>query len=44
MFQSMGINSPRYNGARRAFAAGLAIVITLVNVSFPLSVLFGIVD
>ena len=44
MLQSMGINSPRYNGARRAFAAGLATVITLVNVSFPLSVLFGIVD
>jgi len=44
MFQSMGINSPRYNGARRMFAAGLAGVITLVNVSFPLSVLFGIVD
>ncbi|MCO5319611.1 MAG: succinate dehydrogenase cytochrome b subunit [Microthrixaceae bacterium] len=43
MFQSMGINSPRYNGARRAIAAGVAGAITIVNVSFPLAVLFGIV-
>ena len=25
MFQSLGLNSPRYNGARRVFAAGFAV-------------------
>lgn len=43
MFQSMGLNSPRYNAARRWVAAAIAVPVTLVNVSFPLAVLFGIV-
>jgi succinate dehydrogenase / fumarate reductase cytochrome b subunit len=43
MFQSMGLNSPRYNGARRAIAAGVAVAVTVVNVSFPIAVLTGIV-
>lgn len=43
MFQSMGINSPRYNNARRTFSIGLAVLITVVNVSFPIAVLTGIV-
>jgi succinate dehydrogenase / fumarate reductase cytochrome b subunit len=44
MFQSMGINSPQYNGARRAFAAGFATIVAVVNISFPVAVLAGIVD
>ncbi len=43
MFQSMGINSPRYNGIRRWIAGGIAVAITVVNVSFPISVQLGIV-
>ncbi|MEI2699465.1 MAG: succinate dehydrogenase cytochrome b subunit [Microthrixaceae bacterium] len=31
MFQSMGVNSPRYNGVRRAFAAGFVIVTIGMN-------------
>ena len=43
MFQSLGINSPRYNGLRRWIAGGIAAAITIVNVSFPVSVQLGIV-
>ena len=43
MFQSMGLNSPQYNGARRAFAAGFAVVVAGVNCSFPIAVQLGIV-
>ena len=35
MFQSLGISNPAYNGLRRNFAAGLAAVILIGNVSFP---------
>lgn len=41
MFQSMGINHPRFNALRRRLAQGLALVITVGNVSMPLAVLFG---
>lgn len=44
IFQSLGINSPRYNGARRAFAAGFAVVVAGVNCFFPIAVLTGIVS
>lgn len=44
MFQSMGLNSPRYNAARRWIAAAIAVPVTLVNVSFPLAVLLGVVS
>ncbi|MFV0318112.1 MAG: succinate dehydrogenase cytochrome b subunit [Microthrixaceae bacterium] len=43
MFQSMGINSPRYNAIRRWVAGAIAVSITLVNVSIPLAVTVGIV-
>ena len=43
MFQSIGMNNPRYNGARRAFAAGFAIVVAGINCAFPIAVLAGIV-
>ena len=38
MFQSLGINNPRFNGARRGFAAGFALVILVGNLSFPIMV------
>jgi succinate dehydrogenase / fumarate reductase, cytochrome b subunit len=44
MFQSMGINNPRYNGLRRWFATGFAAVIMVGNLSFPVAVQLGLVD
>jgi succinate dehydrogenase / fumarate reductase cytochrome b subunit len=43
IFQSMGINNPRYNTARAVFAAGFAVVVAGVNCSFPIAVQLGIV-
>jgi succinate dehydrogenase / fumarate reductase cytochrome b subunit len=43
MFQTLGWNNERYNVYRRPTAAALAIAIVLVNISFPLAVLAGIV-
>jgi succinate dehydrogenase / fumarate reductase cytochrome b subunit len=44
LFQSLGINSPRYNQLRRNFAVAFAALIVLGNVSFPIAVLTGIVS
>lgn len=41
MFQSLGINHPRFNTARRTFAIGLAGLVTVGNAIMPLAVLFG---
>jgi succinate dehydrogenase / fumarate reductase, cytochrome b subunit len=43
MFQSLGLNNPRFNLWRRYFAAGFAAVITIGNVSMPLMVVTGVV-
>ena len=43
LFQTLGISHVRYNHLRVAFATVVAIVVVLVNVSFPVSVLTGIV-
>ncbi len=43
MFQSMGINHPRYTPGIQKFAAVFAIVITAGYISIPVSVLTGIV-
>jgi succinate dehydrogenase / fumarate reductase, cytochrome b subunit len=42
-FQSLGVNNPRFNAARKAFAMGIAGVIVAGNVSFPIAVLAGVV-
>lgn len=44
MFQSLGLNSPRYNGVRRGFAAGFAVVVAGINCLFPIMVLAGVVS
>jgi len=44
MFQSLGMNSPRYNNARRIFAAGFAVTVAGINCVFPIAVLVGIVS
>lgn len=43
IFQSLGLNSPRFNRWRRAFATGFATIIVVGNVSFPVAVLAGVV-
>ena len=43
MFQSLGLNNPRWNRARRTFAIGFATLIGVANVSFPLMVVTGVV-
>ena len=43
MFQSLGLNNPKWNGARRSFAIGFATLIGVANVSFPLMVVAGVV-
>lgn len=43
LFQSLGINNPRFNKWRRHLATGIAAVVVIGNVSFPVAVLAGIV-
>ena len=43
LFQSIGINNPRFNQWRRWFAYGVSAVIVIGNVSFPIAVQAGIV-
>lgn len=44
MFQSLGVNSPRFNDWRRRFAQGFAALIVLGNVSFPIAITFGLLE
>jgi len=44
MFQSLGLNNPRWNSWRRSFALGFAALIAGVNIMFPISVLTGLVS
>jgi succinate dehydrogenase / fumarate reductase cytochrome b subunit len=44
MFQSLGLNNPRWNSWRRGFAIGFAAIITLGNLSFPIAVQTGILS
>ncbi|MDX1469697.1 MAG: succinate dehydrogenase cytochrome b subunit [Acidimicrobiia bacterium] len=43
MFQSVGINHPRFNPWRKGFAIGLAVLVFAGNAVMPLSVLVGVV-
>jgi succinate dehydrogenase / fumarate reductase cytochrome b subunit len=38
MFQSLGLNNPKWNSWRRSFAVGFAVFIGVVNLSFPIAV------
>ena len=42
MFQSLGLNNPRYNSWRRTFAIAFAAIITVGNLSFPIMVASGV--
>ncbi len=44
LFQSLGLNNPKYNQARRGLAAGLAGVILIGNLSFPILSQTGVID
>ncbi len=44
LFQSMGWNNPRFNPWRRGIATGVATLITVGNVSFPIAVQAGIIQ
>jgi len=44
LFQSLGVNNPAYNTARRYLAGGVAAAIVIGNCSFPIAVLAGVVD
>jgi succinate dehydrogenase / fumarate reductase cytochrome b subunit len=43
MFQSLGINHPRYTPILRKFAAAMAWILFVGNVSIPVSVMLGLV-
>jgi succinate dehydrogenase / fumarate reductase cytochrome b subunit len=44
MFNSLGINNPKYNDWKRGFAAAFALVILVGNVSMPLLIVTGAVS
>ena len=41
MLQTLGLSHPKYNGLRSVVGAAYAAVVTVGNLSFPLSVFFG---
>jgi hypothetical protein len=42
MFQSLGMNHPRYTGKLKKFSAILAILIAIGNCSIPIAVMAGL--
>ena len=44
MFQSLGVNTPTINSIRKPFAIGLAVIVAVGNISFPVAVQLGILE
>ncbi len=44
LFQSLGLNNPRWNSWRRGFAAVFAGVVMLGNLSFPIAAVTGVIE
>ena len=44
LFQSLGVNHPRFNAWRRWFAYGFTVVVIGGNITFPLAVMTGVID
>jgi len=44
LFQSMGWSNPKFNAWRRHLATGIATLIVVGNVSFPIMTLAGVID
>jgi succinate dehydrogenase / fumarate reductase cytochrome b subunit len=42
--ETLGFDHPQYNRGRRIVSIGIAVIITAVNISFPISVLLGVVQ
>ena len=42
MLQTLGANNEKYNHLRRPLALGLALIVVLANISFPVAVLTGV--
>jgi succinate dehydrogenase / fumarate reductase cytochrome b subunit len=42
MFQTLGLNHPRYNRLRNVVCVGLAALVVIGNLSFPVAVLTGL--
>ena len=43
MLQTLGLSHPRWNPLRNAVAIGLAMIVVIGNISFPIAVLAGII-
>ena len=43
LFQSLGWNNPKFNKWRNGLSTGIATIVVVGNVSFPIAVLAGIV-
>ncbi len=44
LFQSIGVNNPKFNHLRKTLAAGVATLIVVGNVSFPIMALAGVIE
>lgn len=44
MFQTMGVNNPRWNGARRLIALGMATLVGIPNILFPILIVTNVVN
>jgi succinate dehydrogenase / fumarate reductase cytochrome b subunit len=44
LFQSMGWSNPRFNKWRRYLATGIATIVVVGNVSFPVAVMAGVIE
>jgi succinate dehydrogenase / fumarate reductase cytochrome b subunit len=44
MFQSLGMSNPRIQALRRPAGAVVAVFILVLNMSFPIAVLTGVID
>jgi succinate dehydrogenase / fumarate reductase cytochrome b subunit len=42
VFQTLGLNHPKYNPWRRCLSTGAAILVSAGYISIPLAVLFGV--
>ena len=44
LFQTLGASSKRFNEWRRYVAIGLTVVVTSINLTYPLATVFGVID
>jgi succinate dehydrogenase / fumarate reductase, cytochrome b subunit len=44
MFQSVGINHPKYNGWIRRIATFFAVIVVIGFISIPVAVLLGVIS